>query len=542
MKFNAMLSFFVPRVVGSYYVISQRNVGIIIEKNSINVSVVSLHGKKITIEQSFTQLLPAGTSADYRNRVEEALSQIKKRIGSYDQLSSALPASIAFMKELVLPFTTREKIALVIEHEIASLLPVSLDQVIVDFIITRINKEEKNAQVLAIAVQKQHIAEHLSYFESVGLSPDVITLDALALYNLLQYTQTSQQNGSFVVIDMGFATTRMITIHNNQLETMRTLPVGISTIAKGLSGRLNNKASEALDMLIRFGIQNPTDPSYQAMVKEELTDFCALINRTLIPTPDSTKTLLLVDSNTMIPQLCTPIGECLAMPCQAITMQSLQANPTIHLAEGIRDAKTLLSVGLILPFSANYLANFRKDEFKKASTRQFITQLIIMGLLLLLLFASLFVHHYRQVRLLRASLESARKATISRLKEALNIEESSRRVADILDSARTLVEKQEATWFAFSGQTRSSFLKYLEGLSSTIDRQTLGFKLKKLLLTRDSITLQGQVKGWESGGAQALDMLEASLRATDFFVDVPRFQDTVFTESLSLKKQTGQPQ
>lgn len=540
MKLSSFFSFFIPEAIGSYQVIPERNVGIIIEKNSINVCFVYLRGKKIVVEQAFTQLLPAGTTADYAERVTSTLVQIKKRIGSYDRLLTILPSSIAFTKELTLPFITREKIALVLEHEIASLLPVSLDQVVIDFAITQINQDQKNAQVLAIAIQKQHIAEHLSYFEAAGMSPDVITLDALALYNLMQYTNITKEPGQYVIVDVAFATTRIIIIENNKLQTMRTLSAGISTIAKGLSTRLNNKAGEALDMLIRFGLNNPSDTNYQMMVSQELSDFCTLINRTLVAIPEATRKLVLIDSNTMIPDLCTQLAACLNIPCQIITMRSFEHHPTIQLTESVRDAKPLLSLGLVLPFNENYLVNFRKDEFKKSHTGEFLTQAIIAGVLVIVLFASLLFHHYRQVHILRGSLESARRATIARLRESLGIEENFKRVADALEAAKTIVDKQEATWFAFSAQTRSSFLHYLEGLSTVIDKEALGFKLKRLVLTKDTITIQGQVKGWESGGAQALDTLEASLRATDFFIEVPRFQDTVFTEQLRVKKQNGQ--
>jgi len=540
MKLSSFISFFVPETIGSYQVIPERNAGIIIEKNSINVCVVLLKGKSIVVEQAFTQLLPAGTATDYTERVEATLAQIKKRIGSYDKLWTVLPSSIAFTKELTLPFTTREKITLVLEHEIASLLPVSLDQVIMDFVITQINPEQKNSQVLAIAIQKQHIAEHLSYFEAAGMSPDVITLDALALYNLMQYTNIIKEPGQHVIVDVAFATTRIIIIENNKLQSMRTLSAGISTIAKGLSTRLNNKAGEALDMLIRFGLNNPSDANYQTMVNQELNDFCTLINRTLVAIPPASRNLVLIDSNTMIPDLCNQLAVCLNMPCQIITMRSFEKHSSIRLVDAVKDAKPLLSLGLVLPFSQNYFVNFRKDEFKKANTAEFLTQAIIAGVLIIGLFATLLFHHYRQVHILRASLENARRATISRLRESLNIEENFKRVADALEAAKTIVDKQEATWFAFSAQTRSSFLNYLEGLSTAIDKEALGFKLKRLVLTKDTITIQGQVKGWESGGAQALDTLEATLRATDFFVEVPRFQDTVFTEQLRLKKQNGQ--
>ena len=58
---------------------------------------------------------------------------------------------------------------MVIGFEIEPLLPFSLRDAAIDFIITREIPEEKSSEILVTAVQKQQLIHHLEMFEAVRI-------------------------------------------------------------------------------------------------------------------------------------------------------------------------------------------------------------------------------------------------------------------------------------------------------------------------------------------------------------------------------------
>ena len=68
----------------------------------------------------------------------------------------------------------------------------------------------------------------------------------------------------------------------------------------------------------------------------------------------------------------------------------------------------------------------------------------------------------------------------------------------LIKTAQTAVKKaqekikdDEELWFAFQKQARVSYLANLEALSTTIDREGLGLKVKKLSMNGDEINIEG---------------------------------------------------
>lgn len=104
-------------------------------------------------------------------------------------------------------------------------------------------------------------------------------------------------------------------------------------------------------------------------------------------------------------------------------------------------------------------------------------------------------------------------------------------IVKAVEEAQEKVEKEEELWFAFSRQTRFSFLKALQDLSSAIDKKALGLSLKKLVLTPNNIAIEGEVKGFPE-----LKILEKELRESNLFIAVPPLQELKFNEKLFLKK------
>src|SRR5579885_192676 len=173
---------FVPEKIGSYYLFPKRIIGFDINKTHVYATQLLLKGRTITLEKTIEIPLEAGNTNNYDERASKAIATALEQVDKYDAIHTALSSSVAIFKELRLPFSDPNKIQMVIEFEVEPLLPFSVNDAVVDFIITKHLPEEKASEVLVAAVQKQHIVHHLQLFAQAGVNPDVVTLDLFALY------------------------------------------------------------------------------------------------------------------------------------------------------------------------------------------------------------------------------------------------------------------------------------------------------------------------------------------------------------------------
>ena len=86
---------------------------------------------------------------------------------------SAIPAHATFVRNLVLPFRDPRKIRDVLKFEIEPHIPYPVEDVLVDFGKIR-DTDAGGCEVLAAAVPKSAMAEHLRIFEVAGLVPEVV--------------------------------------------------------------------------------------------------------------------------------------------------------------------------------------------------------------------------------------------------------------------------------------------------------------------------------------------------------------------------------
>src|SRR5690606_28988964 len=132
---------------------------------------------------------------------------------------------------------------------------------IIDFVITHQDIKDKQSEILVTAVQKKHIIEHLTLFESAGLTVTTINVDMIALYALYQQLSFEDSDGT-ALIDIGLNTTDVALIRDSQLKTVRTISQGITTLAKLIAQKTNNSPQKAMEQLLRFGLEKEDDSIY----------------------------------------------------------------------------------------------------------------------------------------------------------------------------------------------------------------------------------------------------------------------------------------
>jgi Tfp pilus assembly PilM family ATPase len=525
---------FLPEKIGSYYFFPQRLIGIDIGKTQITATQVYCKARQRTIEKILYE--PLGITGSYQERVSTALRSLFARVDSYDVIRSTFPASMAFFKEITVPFTERARIALMYEYEVAPLLPFSLENAVTDFIITAVDAAENKAQILVAAVQKQHLAELLAMFDAAEISPAQVTVDLFALYGLYRELPTAyEQKGSVALISLGFSTTRIAFLHDGQLKFIRVIQSGIGSLAKSLGSELSISAIEAHEQLLRFGLDH-TDAHFRAALNKALAELLDPIKFTVESFAQKTsghiEQVILTGGGAEVAGMKAAFERYLHTETTVFPVEEIGAiaHTTVADKESITQM-AVMSLSVALPNPLTEDTNLRSKEFSVPDGSLFLKQIGASVGLVLLILGLLIGNNFWQQRQLSTALNRSQKELVTALTEKQNLGVTASNPNDALDEARGKVEEQERIWFAFTSRTRASFLTNLQKLSTAIDKESLRLSLKKLFMAHDTIRLEGEVKD-----IPALILLEQELQSTGLGVFASP-QEPKFDITIALKKE-----
>lgn len=535
----------IPQKFGNYYFISQRVIGFSINKTSVHATQLLMHGNKITLERFFTEPLTNDVSVPFPERVTQAIKKILAQTDRYDAIRTSIASVNAIFKNLTLPFLERDKIAMVLNYEIEPYLPFPTSDAIIDFIITKSNPEQNNSDVLVSAVQKHHITEHLSYFQAAGVTPTAITIDLFDLYSLYSIMpRYKSDKKTIAIIELGYNFTSIAYLIDGQLSLLRTIPKGITNWAKTIAQSLSSTPQDTLEKIIRFGLEKNSEDAYSKAIHDVVASYLNEIRFTLDsfvaqnPQHKKLETILLLGDGAQLPNIVQFFNEQLTIQTELFDSNNLLTIPGIFLKQGKKISQSTilsLSTALMTPHTQEF--NLLKQEFAPSENTLFTKQIITGFVLIGCIFISLLANNFFRLGKLKKEVTASEQEVLSTLKK-LGLTNAKSLTTGIRE-AQEKVSEEEAIWFAFSQQTRVSFLKYLEKLSSAIDRNALGLKITKLIISQQepsSLTLEGEVKDFD-----ALKILERELKNTNLFLTIPSLQTTKFVLQMPLKK-NGVPQ
>lgn len=533
-----MKDIFLPEKLGDYYLFSKRIVGIYVTKNSVYAIKFIFAARKITIEKVVQEkIVQKDLEAEdqelvLRNPIAQAISFVLGQMGSFDELRAAMPASIMVFKELTLPFFERDKIQMVISHEVEPLLPFPALKSITDFMITRILKEQKMSDVLTATVQKSYLEQFLSHFEQAGFFVDKVIVDVFAEYALFLTIAKEKASLNVIMLDFGGDQTKILYIEKGQLRFVRTILQGVSDIAKKVAP---HKGAEFIEILMRSGFDG-LDEHYLQNAQKALQDFLSRISLTLSSFVKEADSLVidhmyLLGEGALIHGISDTMHAYFGFECSSFEVLVLS-----HLKELSFAQKSLITPATMPCFAVGFPSlfiepcNFKQQEFATVRTSLFIKQIASIFLLTMLSLGILGGLYMVRMQAYEAEIESSTKELVHVLKKQFpRLAKVDEPVDELVDMAKLEVEKEQETWFAFSLSLQSRFLQYLLELTTRIDKESLDFVVERITIAEDVIMLKAQVKNYE-----ALKILERELRQSPLFVSVEPQDNPRFTMKIAL--------
>jgi hypothetical protein len=162
--------------------------------------------------------------------LSDALSRIVTATGRCDVVISSLPGEYVAKRLLALPFTDRRRLQQVVAFALEEHLPFAVDDAVVAF--ARVGRESSNTLVIAAAVRRDIVRQHLELLGGAGLDPKTVTLSALALAEMLTRTRDGSPSAQ-LVIDIESACTSIVLVDS------AGTPRAMRTVGHGLDFHLN---------------------------------------------------------------------------------------------------------------------------------------------------------------------------------------------------------------------------------------------------------------------------------------------------------------
>ncbi len=521
---------FLPEKVGSYYLFGKRVIGISIGSQSIHAASVSLKGHSRIIEKLIEEPLLLEGGLTYDERVIHALRALTHKLGSYDELCCIIPSAHVVFKNLRLPFTGLKKIKMVVPFEVEPLLPFTLDQAVLDSIITHEDTTKKQTDILVCAVKKEIIERYTHYFSSAGLPLHKISVDMIELYGLYKLLEEKDSPQEAVgLVAMEYDATGVALIHNGQLIAIRSLSNGIISVAKTLTTVTHGDVPETIKMLLRSGVDESRDSgsahaSQQAFDQliSEIRFTYATATKKLEP-PQELSHIILVGAAGDIPGITDFLKRELELPVKLLEPKKLIHNEIIKSTVSSLPNSFMLSVATALSPNLTDDFNIHRQEALHQETKTITKQLTTAGALLALMLGSFILYSFFRVRALRIAFSQGQTEALTALKRSFKLKPGqTTTLAQANKAAQTELTLQEATWHSLSKENRYAFLKYLSELSKCLNIKDTQLDLTSIVITDTVIKLYGSVPGYPQ-----LTKLQSQLECP-LFKRLPKLQDWNF--------------
>jgi len=141
------------------------------------------------------------------------------------RVAVAIPGNAAFVRFAKLPPVEPKGVANLVRFEAAQQMPFPIDEVEWDYQ-TFTSQDSPDIEVGIFAITRQRIAEKLSLYNDVGITPDIMTIGPLAAYNAVAYDLSfTESTPGTILVDIGAVSTDLIIADAGRVW-IRTFPVG----------------------------------------------------------------------------------------------------------------------------------------------------------------------------------------------------------------------------------------------------------------------------------------------------------------------------
>jgi type IV pilus assembly protein PilM len=420
---------FLPEKIGSTRIIAQRIVGLAIKEDVITAVITSAKSSTTVVEKVVEQKIIPGDSDTLVQRTADAIKELFSSLKKVDQIIVALPSSMVVFKEIQVPFKEIEKIRMVLDYEIESLLPFSLDEAIIDFIVTKELANGQGSQILVAAIRQHELSNILETYHMAGIDPTGISIDLFADYSIYQQIpEYFNIPGGNALIDVGNYITRIAFLQNGELKLTRTLQRGLMTIVESISNETKMKSEDVFSRLSLYGFKLTGDESYDNSLQNHGVNFFNDIQFTLnsfgikLNYYEPITKILFSGRASTVKDIVDFSSKILQIPCELFDCQKIFDSKKLknHTNGLVKDwGKFVVALGSALPSEQTAEFNLRRKSFVLPASKLLNKQLITAAVLLVCLFTAIGIKGYLQLNSIKSFEKKIEAQEINKLRKII---------------------------------------------------------------------------------------------------------------------------
>ena len=228
--------------------------------------------------------LPAGAVSDGEVNEVATVASTLKRLWSKGHFShrnviTGIGNGRTVVREMDVPSLPLPQVRQSLPFQTGEMLPMATDEALLDFYPTSELDGAQGGKMLRgilVAASKATVAQHIAAIESAGLTPQMVDLNAFALYRAQAVPDWGDQTVAFV--DIGARTTNVLVASRGVPRLVRILPAGGNDVTDAVAGGLKVTTQEAENSKRQIGIGFAVDPSLKPGADALLTTCRALVD------------------------------------------------------------------------------------------------------------------------------------------------------------------------------------------------------------------------------------------------------------------------
>jgi Tfp pilus assembly PilM family ATPase len=493
---------FLPEKIGFHRILAQRIAGISLHDDCVRLALVHAKKHKTIIEKLVTEHIQPGTEESFDDRAAQSIKKAVLSIKIYDQIRVAIPASIVVFKELQLQFSDTDKIRMVLDYEIESMLPFAINEAIVDFIITKTSKDQPT-QVLVAAVRSQDLQEHLSIYEKAGIDPTSITIDLFATYSLYQQIQDYKTiPHATALVEIGHQATRIAFVQDGQLRLTRYIQRGLASIIKLICEETKLTPDDVEKKLITNGLRTSGDEAFTRVAQKHfvllLNDIQFTLNSFSLKLNfyEGVSKILFTGLTHNIHDFMAFCSDTVQIPCEIFDSKKLFLNKTFKnkVKETIEHWDIYSNtLGIAIPSKEQWFFDLRRKQFAFQRHGLIVKQLSTAMTIIIIMLATLVIKGYMDIHDLSTKADLFEQREINKIRsENIFTKDQfpkNKPLTIVVREADKIVKEKLDIFGAFAQQRMRPLAMWLD-LTRIIDKRQFDVSVKELLFTTEE-------KSWE---------------------------------------------
>lgn len=234
-----------------------------IGSHSIKVARMRQKGKKLEIIDTGIAELPNETVIEGKIQdpsiVAAELENIFEKMKYHpSRIVTTVSTNNLLVRNLELPLMSEDELAESIKWEADDQLPFPVNLASMDYLI--LEKDESTMKILLVAVKEDIIENFLQPFNNIGIKPDVVNVQPMALLSLLEYQ--GELDEPVAVVDVGASRTQVTIGSKTNINLSRTISTGGNDFTNSIIEGMGYSFKEAEKHKIKNGIEGEKEEKF----------------------------------------------------------------------------------------------------------------------------------------------------------------------------------------------------------------------------------------------------------------------------------------